>query len=265
MEKSITINEERCIGCGMCVKDCFMGCLVLDENKHPRYGENGEARCAGCQHCMAVCPKGALSFGGIDPDECTEVAMGNPDELLTLIKSRRSVRQFRKTEVPREQLEQIRDMLAYPPTGGNAPSLHIAIIGSRAKMEEIATLAYDEASKSNDPLLQFAAQHKEDDIIYRHAPAMIIVSVDPKTVVAGCDTVDPIIALSYAELYANSLGLGTLWDDMAMYIGKHSPAVSKAYGIPEGDEISFVLLLGVPSIRYKRTPKKEANHVQVIC
>ncbi len=44
MKKKITINEERCTGCGMCVKDCFVQALTLDESKHPKYTGNGDLR-----------------------------------------------------------------------------------------------------------------------------------------------------------------------------------------------------------------------------
>ena len=29
----VSINQEKCIGCGKCVKDCFFGVLSLKENK----------------------------------------------------------------------------------------------------------------------------------------------------------------------------------------------------------------------------------------
>ena len=37
MERSITIDKSKCISCGLCIKDCFCGCLEFDEEKHPRY------------------------------------------------------------------------------------------------------------------------------------------------------------------------------------------------------------------------------------
>ncbi len=50
------VDSQRCIGCGMCVKNCANdgvhvvdGCAVIDEE-----------HCLGCGHCFAFCPKGAI-------------------------------------------------------------------------------------------------------------------------------------------------------------------------------------------------------------
>ena len=52
----IQINQELCIGCGQCVKDCISHRLSL---------ENGKAaiskECIYCGHCTAICPVGAVS------------------------------------------------------------------------------------------------------------------------------------------------------------------------------------------------------------
>lgn len=57
--KIITINEERCTGCGLCIPDCPEGALqVLD----------GKARlvsdlfCDGLGACIGTCPEGAISI-----------------------------------------------------------------------------------------------------------------------------------------------------------------------------------------------------------
>lgn len=35
MVKRINIDKERCIRCGMCINDCFVGCLAFDEDGFP--------------------------------------------------------------------------------------------------------------------------------------------------------------------------------------------------------------------------------------
>ena len=50
------IDEEKCIQCGMCTKNCKASCID---------GQNGfvdYSRCVACGNCMAVCPKEAIEY-----------------------------------------------------------------------------------------------------------------------------------------------------------------------------------------------------------
>lgn len=50
------IDEEKCIQCGLCTKNCKSSCMD---------GKNGfvdYSRCISCGNCMAVCPKGAIEY-----------------------------------------------------------------------------------------------------------------------------------------------------------------------------------------------------------
>lgn len=50
------IDEEKCIKCGLCTKNCKASCID---------GKNGfvdYSRCVTCGNCMAVCPKGAIDY-----------------------------------------------------------------------------------------------------------------------------------------------------------------------------------------------------------
>ena len=189
-----------------------MDCLAFDNNRIPHYADGMGRGCVGCQHCMAVCPTGALSFGGINPDELPAVSTGDPDEVLNLIRSRRSFRRYKNQDVPAEKLEKIRQMLAYPPTGANLPDLHFSIIGTKAKMDEIREATYRHVMADRSSMLyRFCHESylRGEDMIYRGAPSMVIAAVNPLMLAAqSCEYIDPTIALSYTELYAQSLGLG---------------------------------------------------------
>ena len=268
MIKSITVDKSKCIHCGMCIRDCILQCINFDSEKFPCYIENGDKICVGCQHCMAICPKGALSFGGKNPDESDATGYGDSEDLLRLIKSRRSVRFFQKQDIPREKLSKIIDMLAFPPKGGNVDSLHFSIVGTVEKMRAIEKFTYEtiQAISAASPVIEFCRDNynKGVDFIYRGAPSMVAVSVNKEKAIAGCENVDPIIALSYLELYAQSLGLGTLWSDVALSVANELPEVKALLKIPEGYELNFIMLLGVPAIKYRRTVQREPANVRIV-
>ena len=151
-------------------------------------------------------------------------------------------------------------MLPYIPTGCNFNSLHFSIIESKSVMDKIRKYTYDRLLKliSNKFTAKYAgkfARYKEafesgEDIIYREAPHMIVVSSNVK---APCANVDPIIALSYIELYAQSLGLGTCWCGFAQACFKLMPKLSKMIDIPSNYKPVYVMLLGKSAVKYHRT------------
>ena len=83
---------------------------------------------------------------------------------------------------------------------------------------------------------------------------MIVVSSSIK---APCANVDPIIALSYIELYANSLGLGTCWCGFAQSCFKIMPKLSEFVKIPDGYKPVYAMLIGYPSVNYPRVTMPE--------
>jgi len=61
------IDNERCIGCGRCVKVCSQGVLgfgYLDEEEEDRMRASiaNKDKCIGCRACGMTCVKKAYSF-----------------------------------------------------------------------------------------------------------------------------------------------------------------------------------------------------------
>ncbi len=54
----VSVNKERCVGCGMCVKRCQLQALEMDGERVRVHRE----RCAGCGICATACPAEALEM-----------------------------------------------------------------------------------------------------------------------------------------------------------------------------------------------------------
>lgn len=170
-----------------------------------------------------------------------------------------------------KKIEKLKDMLAYPPTGVNAPSLRFSIIATRQKMDELRKITYDclESIPADSPLAFLKDMADKSlqagrDLVYRGAPALVIVSVDEKKAAETCKNADPIIALSYLELYAASLGLGTVWDGFAVALAQHFPKIEAQFHIPKHCQLCFVMALGIPAVAYARTPQLKTDNVEII-
>ena len=256
----IKIDKEKCIKCGACIKDCITYSLIKDEEGFAKVATDGDTRCISCQHCFAICPVGAISFNENNPENASSINLANPDDILGLIKSRRSIRQFKETEITTENFDKLKAMLPYIPTGCNYNGLHFSIIESKPAMDKIRDYVNAKLLKlvSNKFTSKYAGKFKKyktafengEDIIFRNAPHMIVVS---SHIHAPCANVDPIIALSYIELYAQSLGLGTCWCGFAQACFKLLPKLSNMVKIPDGYKPVYVMLLGEPAVKYHRT------------
>lgn len=252
------VDEAKCIHCGLCAKDCIAKVIELDENKTPRVPDS--KRCIGCQHCLAICPVGAISVMDKNPENSEKIYAQNPDMILNLIKSRRSDRNYKQENVDKETLNKLKNMLAWVPTGCNFQGLKFHFIDDIEVMNEFRNHVNGKivSALTKKPIKavaqKFSAYAKfflnGEDVIFRGAPHMLVVS---NSVKAPCANEDAIIALSYFELYAQSLGLGTCWCGFGQNCMTFFPELSEYLGIPEGYQSSYVMLFGAKDANYSRT------------
>lgn len=264
--KKITIDESKCIHCGKCIRDCITYCIDFNEQNIP-YMKH-EENCIACQHCLAICPTGALSFNDKNPNNSEE-----PDynSILGLIKSRKSIRQYKSEEINQEIFDKLKSMLPYIPTGCNSHSLHFSIIETKTAMDNLRNTINNKikkllSTKAFSPITQKFGPFKDafmnnQDVIFRNAPHMVVVS---SPINAPCAREDGLIALSYLELYAQHLRLGTCWCGLAHFCIKFMPEVSEMIEIPEGYTPVYAMLLGIPEVEYSRITQPEKYQINSI-
>ena len=268
MYKNLKVDKEKCIKCGKCIGDCIAKCLVMDKDENiPCWAEQGEARCIKCQHCFAICPTGALSIHERKAENSELVNEDyNSDEILRLIKSRRSYRKYKQENLDEERMNKLKNMLKWVPTGVNNHRLHFSFVDDMRVMHDYRdyvnnklTRFIEKAPKPFDGVKKKFGRYvkailRGEDVIFRNAPHMLVVSTPLD---APCKDVDPIIALSYFELYAQSLGVATLWCGLAANCFKMFPEMSELLEIPEHYKMSYVMLFGPSDAKYTRTTQPD--------
>lgn len=262
-EMKFVFDKSKCIHCGLCIKDCSINVLDFGEDKCPKVIKNGESLCFKCQHCFSICPVGAISIFGNNPENSP---LAEKKDLLNLIQTRRSCRHYKQENA--EGIDKLKEMLKYIPTGCNYRGLHFSIIDNIDVMNKFrdkvnsAIIKYQNLKPVNakfgrivDDLL------KGKDVIFRGAPHLIAVSVDKKS---PCAPIDPVIALSYFELYANSLGLGTCWCGYAYIVLSLLPELQGQLEIPDTHKLAYVMLFGKPETQYSRCPQPEDYPITIV-
>ena len=58
----LQIEEESCIGCGLCWKNCNIGALESGAENGDKIARVEEHKCLGCGACISTCPSGSLSL-----------------------------------------------------------------------------------------------------------------------------------------------------------------------------------------------------------
>lgn len=271
-ELNFKVDENKCIHCEKCVKDCISHIIHFNAEKFPHVLKEDEKKCLKCQHCLAICPTGAISVfdkKAENSEPCNNYP--NVEQLENLIKSRKSFRQYRHENLPQETMQKLKNILKYVPTGCNSHKLHISVIEDVEVMDRFRNRTNNTIKKillsTKVSALSKKFQHYKneflngDDVIFRGAPHMIVVSTPIDT---PCANVDPIIALSYFELYAQNLGVGTLWCGFAQICLKLIPELCEFLEIPDGYKPGYVMLFGATDVKYQRTTQPEEYKITTV-
>lgn len=261
-----SVDLTRCIRDGLCALECPQG-LIEMEKTGPRAVADAEVQCVDCGHCVAICPTGAFDLRSMPAKDC-EVApkgwAGTPEQVASLIKGRRSVRNYRPSLVPDETFLRLLEVLRYAPTGVNSQPVKWLVARNPERLrdfkEAVVRWMRSAVEKGNPAAERYqfgrllAYWDKGRDRIFRGAPHLLVAysaSGDPRG--PGSCT----IALSYAELMAPSLGLGTCWAGYVQLVLSQAPELQSLLGIPAGHQSNGAMFIGFPRTTFRRIPLRK--------
>lgn len=246
----ITIDSNKCIGCALCVEDCPSGYLYISDMKAKTHKKG----CIECGHCFAICPQNAVIMNNYDTNDCSDVvSMSEIDSnvLLQAMKSRRTIRQFKKDKVELEKVEKILEAGRYCPTAVNSQNVAYTVLGSEQKdIEKECIRVAKGGQKVVSPFVKVVKKMNIDrSFFFKEAPLVIVVS-SKSSINAG-------LASSYMEIMAESMGLGVLYSGFFVMCTKISPKIRKMIELPKGHKVVSCMVIGYPDVKYIRTvPRK---------
>ena len=267
----ITINQEKCNGCGLCAKDCFSKNIEIMDGK----AIVKNAACLKCGHCIAVCPHNTVTIDEYNMSDVKEYDRNTfaieSEHLLHFIQFSRSVRQFSKKPIEVEKLLKIIEAGRFTATGGNRQNTSYVVV--RENIPQLRRLALERLNDiaqavllqlQKDPsLVSYAKrwigmyesekeQPGKNDGLFFNAPVVLLIVAD--------STVDAALAASNMKLMTAAQGLGTFYSGFFVRSAQGNSKISNLLGLADSKEVKVCMVLGYPDITYLRTvPRKSAE------
>lgn len=251
----INVNQSKCIKCGICSKVCPTGVLSIDKT-----GPNAinEKNCIACGQCVAVCPHGALDNIKSPIANQTDIEnfpVINSKTAENFLRSRRSIRCFKDAPVPREKLLELINVAHYAPTASNSQGISYMIVENKKILEEAIKIIYEWMEKQLSLHWSFQ-RHVQTykttgmDTVLRNAPHLIIATA-PKDFKNGRE--NTISQLTYAELYATTIGLASCWAGLFEFCAFSNYAqLLSLFNMSEDRIITGAIMVGYPKYKYKK-------------
>lgn len=280
----ISINEEMCTGCGLCVSVCKDFSFEMADGK-ARVSKTSLFGCIACGHCMAVCPAGAIEIVGrtLSPEDLFDLQdreeRASYEQLNSLLAARRSIREFKDLPVNRDLVDKILDASRTAPMGLPPSDVNVLVFDTKEKVRDFTGrfCTYLEGmkwfvsdwflllmrpfwGKTNDelfrnflrPLIHSYTQNMRRgvNIVTYDAPLAMYFYGSPY-----CDPADPIVAATYAMIAGESLGLGTCMLGAIhplIQTGRRAGRFRKEQGIKFASREGLFVIFGYPDVKYRK-------------
>lgn len=171
------------------------------------------------------------------------------EEMLTLIRTRRSFRRYRDDEVPAEVLQAVLEAGTYAPTAHGLQTPYIVAVRNKAMRQRLSSLNAQIMGVKTDP--------------YYGAPVFVLVfdvAGDPNGVKNGS------CVLQNMMLAAHALGLGSCWinREAEMFATPDGVALMREFGLPDGLAGIGALALGYPEGESSPQKSRKENYYRII-
>ena len=262
----IGIDYDKCNSCGICVLECPRRFKRI-ESENKVVFDDPSGSCIHCGHCISVCPQEAIIFEGFEEDPyyfqgIDDLARYIPyGKLYNFLRANRSIRQYKKKQVPMEVIKNVIAAMEYAPTSANIRAEKFAVVSNVEQLKSLSDAVKDELLKSPATRSMYEETFRVRGELYEYqiyfdAPHVIFVYTSGST---AMDHYNIANTVTYGRLAAQSLGLGTCYNGWTHIAFHSNPKLSKIVGL-RGRSWG-VFTLGYPNVKYYRCPPR--NHRKI--
>jgi nitroreductase len=173
------------------------------------------------------------------------------NETLSVIRNRRSVRNFKQEQIKDFELEEILEAGKYAPSAANQQSWHFTVVQNQVLLDRISQAVKMIYKELDEPFLR---QLGNDDKyhLYFHAPSVIVISGNQSAMFPDLDCA---LAAENIMIAAESLDIGSCWISGLPRLADSgvNTQIVKDLDLPEGYKPLCAIALG-----YKEGTKPQA-------
>jgi nitroreductase/NAD-dependent dihydropyrimidine dehydrogenase PreA subunit len=246
------VLPDKCTKCQTCVRECPSVIIKMDETTgFPFVPEISPAgACVLCSHCVLMCPSDACTLDFFPEAKYRTVdaaQLPSPEQYEALMATRRSVRQFKKTGLTQDALEQILSITNLAPTATNSQIVHWVVTANpeTTRMVRDKCKNYLVNRLAEKPDDAFATRHLYRiglgaDSVLRNAPHVAITMVKKEYTWPD----DGVIALTHFDNACHALGYGSCWGGLLKVILTKDESLREFLGIGDDMQVCGTILFG---------------------
>jgi nitroreductase/Pyruvate/2-oxoacid:ferredoxin oxidoreductase delta subunit len=282
------VNRRKCTTCGLCLSLCPSSVFIQHESgiavANPQF-------CIQCGHCGSFCPSNAIAVPSVESKRLLAPgpdALPSPNSLQLLLRSRRSVRQYKHKTLTRKDLNRIIEAGRYTATGSNCQNIRYIVIADPDRIAQLREMTLPVIMKMISIVgkissLPFASQllgedladrmknlyapgikifykrqRQGEDRLFYNAPAVLMVCADrwDDTSAFSCSA-----ALYNGSLMAHTLGIGCCFNGFLQNAVNNNARIRRWLGIPRHQKCYGAMTLGYQNVKYNYLVKRNPPDV----
>ncbi len=170
-----------------------------------------------------------------------------------LIRSRRSVRHYKRTSISRDVLLKALDTARYAPTGKNRQDVKWIVLDDAARMRKLSGMVIDVMRTLPGQGRLVTAFDKGEDPILRNAPCAVFAHAEVDYELSPADCA---LAVGYLDLALHSQGIGSCWAGFVIGVASISPEIRNFFQLDENRAVYAGIMCGYPALRYRSIPPR---------
>ena len=259
------VDESICTRDGLCAAECPLGIISMKDGV-PSPVKRADELCLRCGHCVAICPSGAFSHRDMAAQECSPIErprLWGPEQTEQFLRFRRSIRHYKDQPVEKDKLSRLMEMARYAPSGHNNQPVSWLVLYEKQQVREAGShivgwmrnLAqkHPKFAQAMHMDLIIASWEAGQDKVCWDAPHLIVTHA-PQALATSASAC--MIALTYLDLAAPSLGLGTCWSGFFTFAASAWQPLKDFLALPQGHACFGAMMAGYPKYSFHRLPSR---------